>query len=419
MATLQDKLKQNRGISTTDDNTGSAVPDVSGTDDDDLEDTDSNDDAATVAPSTVQNKYGNAPVSKQEAGTYVQQLAQLAKDPAFNRPNAPSSDALKQALAQAKQMYQEQTTKNDWGQVAEMVGHAVAQAGAARAGLHSNSPWGQDNSNLNFGPGVDWEGRNNRAMQGYRQDVSNAMDIDKLDRDEYAARSGDTKEQYGRNERYLDTALSDARARDRIAAEQARYANQSGRFEARQNMQDKKLELSDLSKQEQDVQKQLQAQQTLSNQMSQESDLGPKASKKLQEKYGPLAATAGIDLNELQDDISKVPQVPGKLWGTNPDPQAASKAIQNRMDVTKSLLDGLHARKQQLLIGSSSAGSSSQQQQQQAPDNAPASNAQQTASAPSKQDANVLKYAAEHTNGSYDAARKILTGRGYKPTDGQ
>lgn len=414
MATLQDKLKQNRGMSTTDDNIGAGADTGADASSDDSDDDQGA--APLVGPGTSgsptagANAAGNAPVSKQESAQYLQQLSKLAKDPAYNRPDAPSSDALKQALAQAKELYQQQASRNDWGQVAEMVGHAVAQAGAARAGLHSSSPWGQDNSNLNFGPGVDWEGRNNRAMQGYRQDVSNAMDIDKLDRDEYAARSGDTKEKYGRNERYLDTALSDARARDRIAAEQARFNNQNKRFETRQDLQDRKLELSDLAKQEQDVQKQLQAQQTLSNQLSQESDLGPKATKKLQEKYGPLAAAGNVDLTELQSDASKVPEVPGKLWGTNPDPQAASKAMQSRIEATRSLLDGLHARKQQLLNGGGS---------QSAQPATSGSSAQQTASAPSKQDANVLKYAAEHTNGNYDAARKILTGRGYNPTDGQ
>jgi len=351
-----------------------------------------------IKQNTSTKKEDNRPVSQSEANQYLQELDELSKDPAYSRPDSPSRDALAQAMEKARELHEKQSTRNEWGQLAEKVGQAIIQYSAASAGLRSGAARGQDMSNLNFGPGVDWESRQNRALKQYQIDLDRANEDYNRQRQEAGDEFSGRREAYGRREGYLQTALREARERDRLAAQQAEEAARERKLGERENKQDIRLELQDLSARERELTKQLQARQTLANQLQQEGDLSTKSSKKLQERYGQVAAQGDLDLNTLQQELSATDK-PGTLWGTNPDEKARGAVLGDKVAEIRNMLDAVRARKQELL-GRQPAPAAVESEQKQAP----------------ARDPQIEKYAADNKL-DYEAAKKILVGRGYKPQE--
>jgi hypothetical protein len=281
---------------------------------------------------------------KKEADAYLQDLETLSADPRYNEPGSPARESLKQAMEKARELYQERASRNDWGEVAQTVGRALAQYGAARSGMRS----GQDMSNLPMGRGIDFGSRGDRLLQEYRQDIANARDLDQLDRQAAQEARQTGQKEYGRKEDYLKTALSIARGREEEQARLARERAGDARSDSRESLADKRLQLQDIREQEKLLQKQLQARQQLVNELGREEDLSPRSAKKLQEKYGQLAAQGDVDLNQLQAELVSTDK-PGRLWGTNPDPEARKKKLADKVEEIKALLAETRKAREQLL----------------------------------------------------------------------
>lgn len=346
-------------------------------------------------------------ISKKQSQDYLRELEELSKDPQYSRPDSPSTDALAEAMNRARQLQEKQATRNEWGQVAEMVGRALTKYGAAQAGAKQ----GVDVvSKLDLGPGIDWESRQRRAMDQYRQSVGEAEAAHRRDRDAAADLAGRRKEDFARQEGYLQTALRDAQQRERdeaqAAREEARLRQSLSREDARakkdqekSDLQERRMELAENNKEIQALTKQLQAQDTLANQLLQEGDLRGKSAAKLQEKYGALAAQAGTDLPTIQANMSQTDK-PGILWGKRADPEARRQVLfgeGSRSATLKQQIDALRQRNKEL-VSRQPQQAASQPPQEQTPD----------------RDATIENYAKQY-NLTYEAAETILRGRGYTP----
>lgn len=409
MATLNDTLNKKKPLAT--------VPDV------DPIDLESSDTQTSSTEPTPQNQTPLDPGTKslasalQQKPEYLEGYRQLANDPDYQQ-RVPSDTrlSLQNAIDKAEQLYTQRTDKNDWLEVAQVLGRAAAQYGAARAGQRT----GHDMSNLGFDKGIDYGQRNEQAFRDYQQQLKNAGTLEDQEKDARREVSTGLSEQL--------RAQRDAETQKRQDANAARAENRDAlaqkRFESTQTEQQKRSELQDINQQQGELAKKLQARESLVNQMQQEGDLSDKSVKKLQEKYGTLAAQGGVDLDQLNTELNsakKQDSFLGFKYNTA-DEDKKKQILQSKTDEVKNLIEGLKAHKQQLLQNKSPSltNQPNVDAQRTAPviaqPNVQNSLPKQDNQASTKQDAKIAQYADLHKL-TYEQARKVLTDRGYKPQE--
>lgn len=326
-----------------------------------------------------------ADLAKPESKQRLEELDALSRDPQYSRGVAPDvRQSLQDAVAQAKQAYDARVNQNDWLEVAQTLGRAVAQFGAAQSGIQSGNR--RDMSNLNMGPGIDYGARSDRSFREYQASVGNAKDLAALDKQSFLDNAADKKEQYQRREDYLSNALKVAREHEsddekfrrqvglekwKVTQEEGRDARREDSAGRRDSDSQRKLELQELNKQEKSLQKILQARQLAGNNTELVDDLGKKSADKLQQSYGKILSEGDLNLQEIQ--ATK----PGMLWGTNPDTKKTRENINAKILETKNLLDGIARRKKELISGAGQQSQvpveSTQEVQQSAPSPTPVS----------------------------------------------
>lgn len=269
---------------------------------------------------------------------YLEGYRELARDPEYVKSAPlPTRNALQQAIDKAEANYEKRTTRNDWLEVAQMLGRAVAQYGAARQGVNT----GRNMSGLEFMPGIDYNARNDRTFRDYQAQLRNAQTLDDAER---RARAEDRE-----NELFN---LRDKKE-TRLETERTKKADErEARADKREEIANRRIELQELNNEEKSLAGQLKARQALVNQIQQEDDLTSSSAKKLQEKYGMLAAQGDMDLATLQSELAAATK-PGRIWGTNPDPEKQATILQSKVEELRNLLDAVRARKKQIVGGGS------------------------------------------------------------------
>jgi hypothetical protein len=269
----------------------------------------------------------NAPMDVRTSAEIIRAMDRLAKDKELQRGAPPETrQSLDAALAEAKRMFQEKSTKLEWLEVAQMLGQSVAQFAAARSGGSKT-----DMSNLKFGA-LDYGKKVDRARDEYTDSIKQAHGVADDERTLWKDRSDERKEEYNKQEDVLGNELNVAMQRERD-----RNSNRA------QSDQERKLEIAELNRQEELAKKKL----TLYNNIAQEDDLSSKSFKKLQERYGSDAGKAEIDFNALQNELSSTDK-DGTLWGKNPDPEARKGKVDEKVAEVKSLLSSIEQRKRDL-----------------------------------------------------------------------
>lgn len=238
----------------------------------------------------------------QKSRKNVEALEGLANDPDYASKAPQGSQAsLKQAISDARDLYTRKANQNDWLDVAQTLGRAVAQFAGAQRGLSSgNSRYGTNMSNLDMGAPIDYNARSARAMQEYQQDIKNAKEANDIDRQQYLDDASEKKAEYDRlSGAYKEGAsVYDAQGRT-IAGELSANARANRANKAQSDRDDRQLRqmnASDLDKQAKTLADQIRSGQELANNLGQEEDLNTKDADKLKAKYGALAGKAGVDL---------------------------------------------------------------------------------------------------------------------------
>lgn len=324
---------------------------------------------------------------------YLEKMEAVANDPAYAATVPQDTQAdLKQALADAKAAYEKKTNQNEWLDVAQTLGRAVTQFGAAQSGLRS----GRDMSNLNMGQPIDYNSRSDRAFREYQQDITGAKDLAQNSRlaanDEQARRKYELQRQQDYLEKGLGASTNEERfgtsernADKRItaqqAAESARMDQQDKRAAEREALSMKHMDINDLNKQELDLKGKLEAARALANSATNDDDLNKKSRDDMAKRYGPLAAKAGVDPDTLSSigEQSKDKGFLGTGMFRGEDKAKKAELINNQVVAPiKNMLDAIQLRKQNLLRGGQQPAAQPQASGQQAP--APV---QSEASAPS------------------------------------
>lgn len=321
-------------------------------------------------------------LQRPESKDYLDQLDQLSTDPQYNRGVPDDSrKTLQDAIANAKSAYEAKVNQNEWLDVAQTLGRAVAQFGAAQAGTRGGNK--ADMSQLNMGQPIDYNQRSNRAFQEYNQDLKNVGDTDAINRQQFADTAANKKEEYQRRAGYLDQALksarehenlesqetrTDSREKARVASEDRRMEQSDKRAGEREAQANKRMDLGDINKQEGELQKKLQAARSLANTVATDDDLHKKSKDKIAEKYGAISAQAGIDPDVLRQigEQSKDEGFLGTGIFRGEDKEKKTKLLNDQVIAPiKNMLDAIQARKKELIRGRSGAA-------QPAEDTAPA-----------------------------------------------
>lgn len=292
-------------------------------------------------------------LKKPESAAYLDEMRQLAESPEYQRTTPPETQqTLKDAIARAEGMYQSKATTNEWLEVAQTLGRAVAQFGAAQQGMST----GRDMSNLNMGPSIDYGARTDRAFREYQGQLKSAGDLADRDRTSYLDTEAAKKDNFGKREDYLKSALKNAQE---IEGDDARFKRQAAldaqkdkRDNARVDNTQLKMEMAELNRQESTLAKQLEAAKSLANTIQTDPDLNKKSRERINEKYGAIAAKAGIDPEVLADigEQSKDKGVLGTGFFRGEDKTKKSQMINEKVVAPiKTMLDSIQARKAELL----------------------------------------------------------------------
>lgn len=363
------------------------------------------------------------PPLPQESQTLIDRMNQLAA----NYETAPenSKKSLAQAMDKADQLYKDQANRNEWLEVAQMLGRAGAQFAAGMAGQKAGGA-GRDMT-LNLNPGIDYGKRTEQAAADYRTRLGGLESLQRIGSEEQ-------KNQYNREfaplEYGVKSAENAAERKSRQDIEGGREAQATNRTEASEraanartqeaergaNLRAQTAQQTEASRDERESRKE--QNRDLMNQAKEEnaqykdqlagipgiaSEIGEDASPK------DIAAFRNKHAKELgslspQDiaDAKQAATTPGKLWGTNFDADKFQEELSNKVRSTHSdRLSNIQDAINRLYKKGGPVQSTDQQT------SAPA-----TAPAKSVTSAQLTEYSKVH-NMSEDAARKFLTSQGY------
>jgi hypothetical protein len=339
-----------------------------------------------------------------ESKVILDEMTGIAESPEYQKSAPPETQSqLTSAIQAAKELYQTEAKKNDWLEVAQTLAGAVAQFGAAQQAGDRYV------SRPQIAPNTDWAGRTNRARGDYLESARQAEAAANTTRQSWQDTEAGKKEQYGRTWDPLRERLRNAQ---QIEGDEARFSREELRDAAR----DKKAkEQSDLAERKFEDQKLLDEEKrliekekaglVLANSLTNDSDLSKKNREKIAASYSAQAGAAGIDPNVLVD-IAEQSKDSG-IFGTGilrgEDKKKKSQLIQEQvLAPIRTQLDAIRQKRDALRTGKSPV------QQTQTP-----VESQEKAA---KRDPQIEQYATQNKL-DYEAAKKVLVGRGYKPAE--
>lgn len=325
---------------------------------------------------------------------YLQKYEDMLDDPQYAEAAPPQSrQTLAQAIDAARSAYDKEKNTNDWLEVAQMLGRAGAQYGAAREGLNT----GVNMSGLNFAPPIDYSKKTAGAFDQYQQSIKNAGTLSDAGRQESTDQNAVKRQEFNKRAGMYKEGIDAMRDAEKNQVSQTTETARTQRDDARAADQNRKLEIAELNQQEKDYENQLRARQAISNQAAKEGDIDSKSLKKLAAQSPELAAKADLDLDILNSEMEKTDK-PGRFFGTNPDPGARQKILQDQVSKTKNLLDAIKQRKQELIRDSSAS---------------PQESSKSKAPAPKSMTSAQLEAYSKQYNMPVDEARSYLQSQGY------
>lgn len=343
---------------------------------------------------------------------YLQKYQEMLDDPQYaQEAPASSRQTLQQTIDAAKGVYDKEKNVNDWAEVAQLVGRAGAQYAAARSGLNTNRNMGA----LDTGNTIDYNARNNRAFDEYKQTVGDASKLSDSERQRILDQNATKRATFSQKEGMYKEGIDTARDQDRAAAEDQREKNMNTRnqlSERGQNLraqraldaqtaqgtrQDKQIQAASLNQEIKDQKKELQDVRSAVPAIAEELD-GSESPKEIAAFRNKHARELGsLDPADIQD-AQKQAQVPGMLYGTNFDKDKFQQALSDKVTKKKGQeLTNLRQALDRLTQGRSSSA---------APAPAPTNDSKTM----TQQD--LAAYASMHKI-EPDAAQKFLESQGY------
>lgn len=273
-------------------------------------------------------------------------------------------------LQQAKDLYKDQTNRNDWAEVAQTIGKAAAQFGASASNLGGR----HDVSGLQI-PGINYENRNERALREYQTNVGE-LENERRSAHEQALenlRQGELG--YEQQYKPLSEALKTAQERAGIQQrgyqegqlEQPRLQAAEAYRESQRDLMMGKFNQTEADKQaraqgqanaaqQKPLQDQAVAASTAASLYDNYDKLDKKGKAAADTKAAQLLGKAGLSPAEM-DDIDKKASEGSGILGMfqSPDPKKKAALIMQNEHV-QSLMQGLDQLRQQRASNASQVG---------------------------------------------------------------
>lgn len=337
--------------------------------------------ARSIQEEASSEDASTAPMDNSKSETILKRLLSLQEQAAKAGASPKTQQSLREALTAAKEKYNTEATKNEWLEVAQLMGHALAQfGGAAAGGSRANM------ANLDFGPGIDYSKRTERALEERRQAEREAgLEATETER-EYGLTEGAKQKEFQRQEEPLKTALGYWQRVEAAGAHRAGAVDQQ-----------KKMELAQLEREDRELQRQESNLGQATNLLNNYDNMSKKDKQQADITIPKLIGTSvpPDQLAAIKEQSKEGTGVGGFFKHEQPGEQARS--LKRYLDDLSKRRADNHARQKQLIGGSREIVST------------------QTETSPAK-DAKIEQYAKQY-NMDYEQAKKVLVGRGYKPAE--
>lgn len=274
-----------------------------------------------------------------------------------------------QKIDDAKKLYQDKASRNEWLGVAQTLADAVARGGAAAYGAQHN----MNLSNIATGAGADYNAKTAQAFRDYQSDVGQAEKGQALDYGLQAAQAKAQAQEAGRNARLQQQAQlhNDTLTQQAANAKATKdYRDKSlalaqGKVDTSAQIKQDRLADKKLAGQVAPLEKQAIALEGLDDAYTEAAQLQKPAD---QQRIIQKAYSKAKDLG-LQGtaDLMKAEDVPGKMWGTNKDYGHAGETIHSKLQQLRQQIDALKSGQQ----GDQSSRQDSSQSPTPAPTPAP------------------------------------------------
>ena len=370
------------------------------------------------------NKLAN---KLRSSADYLKQSEELLAAPEFQSTTPPETKKeLQAAINNARELYNTQSNRNDWLEVAQTLGQALAKFGHAQASAKSGAT---QYIAPEFGS-IDYGKRSSRALQEREQNIGEARTLASAGEEDWKTGEATRKYSLGQQLRLREQAMDEANReearrlqeeREGAAEKRAlgREAKQSKEEQDRGDLQERRLLMQENNREAKTLQDTLQARGELANAFQQESDLSPKSKEKLNQNYSDLAGRARVSIDEViarynREAPRKKEGVGGTIRGVfgmeQPiDKENAYKTLDAALGLTdmKNRLDTLRTQNKKLAVTPGYRPEMDQAGQEEKP---------VVESAGGKQDPTIAQYAKQY-NLDYEAAKKVLIKRGHKPAE--
>lgn len=307
--------------------------------------------APAAEPKTLTASLENK--STPEIKKTIKQSLKQADKAADNPPAGTSPqqvDKFKEQRDKAYELYDQAKSRNEWLELAQVLGQAATQYGAAQVGMRT----GRNMAGLQI-PGVDYGAR---TGQEQRMLESRLRDIGEAETREQRLKEREQERADTAGYRKAELTLKQQELKDK-AEERA------GRMSAEER-QDRQIRAKSLVSDLDTKQKELRAAQQFANQLALEDDLSSKTVKKIEEKTPGLLGQAGIDPIDLKQIEQEATQR-GYIWDTL-DKEKKNELIQERIiNPRKQSLNNIKAQLDRLSGGQKSAPSATMEPAATAP----------------------------------------------------
>lgn len=246
------------------------------------------------------------PVSEEEYDETIQELKALSENGKYGMQSPETQKTLYDALAEAKKKYEERANVNEWAEVAQMLGRAVATWGAAKAGAFDDK-----HQSLDFGPGIDYNARTDRAAREYGEET-------RMLEKGYGT-------EYERRKDVLEEKLKAAREKKNLDQLGYRERKEQQRIDEATRREELRNTRDDLKTANEELKQTRIAASTIASL----DDLSPKSVNKLESQLPGTLGKAGITQEDL-DDIQTEATEKGMIWDSI-DKGKRNKLIQERL----------------------------------------------------------------------------------------
>ncbi len=297
----------------------------------------------------------HTPLDSPAAQSYLTDLGALSEKYA---PSAPpeTQKSLADAVSKANELYKAQANKNEWLEVAQILGRAGAQYAAAQAGMANGGQYGRNMAALDPGAGIDYNARTERAARDRAQSVNEAKDLATTERQNYedAQKSGAHK--YEASKDYLHQGLGAALKEEADRTSEKNANERAARAVTGEDLRDARAiraaKLHELDIEQKAAGEEDAARKAIANQFLTAGDMSGKSLKKLQETQPQLAAKAGVDLQAVANQMEQQETVRPKWMGgkSGEEETAGKRSILDAIlgESSKKLAD-IKARREALL----------------------------------------------------------------------